>query len=515
MIHRIFNKLISPFCNPILLAFFISFIGFFQIFPAILSLNYKYFIYITLLCTLQSYLILLIYNILPNNIVNKIYIYIITFLILLMHAFTYICNSIFNYEFNIEIAGIISETNVAEILEFCRNYITPLLILKISIFILLSYILLYFIIKHSFNLKPTKYFVFYILVLILAIVSWCRYPSFINYTFLGQIHTFWYVFQRTPEIIKTLTIYDLTQIPEKPKNIIFIIGESHSKDHCSLYGYEKETNPRLEALNQIDTLLIFRNVTSPSNHTLEAFKFFMSTYSKYNSSTEWYSSPSIPEIANLLNYKTYWIANQNKRGFCDNIQSKFSDICHYQIYSHPFFEKWENKAYDEVILPKISEISLDKTPYKFLFISLMGQHVEFYRRYPAQFNHFKISDYNYLPGNQREVIAQYDNATLYNDYIISEIISYFKDEEAIIIYMPDHGVDLFAHDEYFGHGRKNIPESYLASIQIPFLIYATSKYRIRFPEKYLQLKQITSKPFNTDDVIYLIMNIMNVKFSTN
>lgn len=43
--------------------------------------------------------------------------------------------------------------------------------------------------------------------------------------------------------------------------IIVVIGESFSRSHSSLYGYQRQTNPRLMSIK--DSLLIFRNVTSP------------------------------------------------------------------------------------------------------------------------------------------------------------------------------------------------------------------------------------------------------------
>ena len=40
---------------------------------------------------------------------------------------------------------------------------------------------------------------------------------------------------------------------------------------------------------------------------------------------------------------------------------------------------------------------------------------------------------------QRKVLSHYDNATLYNDSIVAEIVKRFQKEDAVIIYVPDHG----------------------------------------------------------------------------
>ena len=54
-----------------------------------------------------------------------------------------------------------------------------------------------------------------------------------------------------------------------------------------------------------------------------------------------------------------------------------------------------------------------------------------------------------LDGKQRNVLADYDNAILYNDSIVDAIISRFEDKEAIIIYMPDHGEECYEGNRGF------------------------------------------------------------------
>ena len=41
------------------------------------------------------------------------------------------------------------------------------------------------------------------------------------------------------------------------------------------------------------------------------------------------------------------------------------------------------------------------------------------------------------------MLAHYDNAILYNDSIVDQIVKRFANEEAVVIYMPDHGEECF------------------------------------------------------------------------
>ena len=63
----------------------------------------------------------------------------------------------------------------------------------------------------------------------------------------------------------------------------------------------------------------------------------------------------------------------------------------------------------------------------------------------ANFSHFGNKDYNrpQLTTDEIEIVKDYDNATYYNDYVINQIISLFEQEEAIVIYLSDHGEECF------------------------------------------------------------------------
>ena len=71
----------------------------------------------------------------------------------------------------------------------------------------------------------------------------------------------------------------------------------------------------------------------------------------------------------------------------------------------------------------------------------MGQHVFYSQRYPKNRTLFTVNDYKdrKLDSKAKQIVAEYDNAMLYNDYVISQIVSRFIDKESVILYLPDHG----------------------------------------------------------------------------
>ena len=88
----------------------------------------------------------------------------------------------------------------------------------------------------------------------------------------------------------------------------------------------------------------------------------------------------------------------------------------------------------------------------------MGNHgPAYYKRYPKQFEQFTPTcRTNQLEDcSQEEIINAYDNALLYTDYFLAEIIGflkkYDKDHKTAMIYLSDHGESLGENGVYL-HG---------------------------------------------------------------
>ena len=162
-------------------------------------------------------------------------------------------------------------------------------------------------------------------------------------------------------------------------------------------------------------------------------------------------------------------------------------------------------------MPVLRSFLTDSVP-AITIVNLMGQHEEFVSRYPSKWNQFKPSDYPELPAHQREAIAQFDNATLYNDYVVASIFDLYKEANALLFYFPDHGLDLYdTTPDYCGHAQESDPRSMEICRQIPFFVYPTDQYREAHPDQVEQLTQAASQPFNIRDLIPLLLKITGYK----
>ncbi len=301
----------------------------------------------------------------------------------------------------------------------------------------------------------------------------------------------------------------------QPPLVIWIIGESLTSHHCSLYGYATPTNPLLQKkVNEGDALL-FTGVKAAELHTQQAFQLMMGTFAKGTPGTKWYDVPTLPDIAKAAGYRTLWISNQSKKGLWDNIVSQYADLCDTAVFIGNMFSGTNRSTIDGELLPVVKRMLARPSAKDFYVIHLMGCHVSFAMRYPSTFAYFKESDYTDYPVKQRKKRATYDNAVRYNDYIVSTLMDMVRHREAVVVYAPDHGLDVFESEPNIAsHGNADNPVSSKAGHDIPFLIYTTKTYRQRHPDIVQRMKESVKRIFDMEDAPYLMMDLMQCDFAS-
>ena len=301
-----------------------------------------------------------------------------------------------------------------------------------------------------------------------------------------------------------------------PSNVVLIIGESFTRSHSSLYNYDKPTNPELSAYRDSSLLFTFDNVDAPASKTSNSILFMLSTYDKADKSShdpkKWYDYTSIIELMQECGYVCYWFSNQERVNNSNCIARIFADACDKEW----FLSKLGKDDY--ILVDSSYELAnnLINRHNSFIIYHLMGSHFDYSHRYPKEFAIFTENDYLKQPQGHRAILASYDNSILYNDYVVSQIINLYKDKDAIILYVPDHGQVMYRDPKspnYYAHGNKDDKVSYALGVEIPFMIIATRHYQKNHPETMQRIKTSSTqaKSWNSDDLPYLIMDLIGVK----
>ena len=295
-------------------------------------------------------------------------------------------------------------------------------------------------------------------------------------------------------------------------DIVLVIGESYNKHHSQLYGYNKPTTPRQQAMAEEGSLVPFSDIVSSWNLTSFVFKPMLSLYA-VGDSGEWCDQPLFPEVFRKAGYHVTFITNQ----FLPQAKEAVYDFSGGFFLNHPevssrLFDKRNIKLYryDDGVLKELMANS-QKPKANLTILHLMGSHVDYRARYPQKsFRRFTPQMYNRpdLTDKQKQTLADYDNSLLYNDSIVKAITNCFVDKEALVIYMPDHGEEIFDDKPYVSGRRHNADIDYRLArneMEIPFWIWGSPKYIENHPYGWQAIQVAKDRPMMTDALPHLLL----------
>lgn len=471
--------------------------------------------------SLFAHLILLAYfsvafcSLLPHQLkkIYLIFIYLLSSIYFLMGTFSYLSMQI-NPRSSIVTA--ILGTNPQEASEFVSTFINAKVILSLIGIPLLLIFFSKWIKKHQKGYKIRLSIGFPLIAICAAL--FLHRPS----VWLDGIASVYYFvlfkYDRCPELAQFATQPRLLRQGPQPKNVVIIIGESEAKSHCSLYGYNLPTNPKLEQLRNDSLLFVYSNVTSPEVLTVDVFKYLLNTFHPEDKSkSKWYESTTLFDVARQSGYKSAWLSNQTKNGMWDNLVGNISELSDTSVFVGNRYYILDREWYDGELIPVTNSLVSKQGDQSLALtiIHLMGSHEQFEKRYPSDYEHFHASDYQDYPEKQRDIRAKYDNSVLYNDFVVSELINIYSDKESIVFYFSDHGLDIFDSDpNHFGHAKPTA-ESREICMQIPFMVYTSPLFQEHFPIITKRIKENYNKSFRTDNLIYAVMDVAGLSFKDN
>lgn len=305
----------------------------------------------------------------------------------------------------------------------------------------------------------------------------------------------------------------------RSKTIVLIIGESYNRNHSSLYGYATPNTPRQKKLLRKGELTTFSDVVSPWNLTSFVFKHLFSLYT-VGDKGDWCDYPLFPELFRKAGYHVTFMTNQ----FLPKAKEAVYD------FSGGFFLNDEtlSKAqfdtrnttlfrFDNGLLCDYEKLKNEGNGKPQLIIfHLKGQHVDYRSRCPKVQKKFDKDYYKELRpelnDKERTILADYDNAVLYNDSIVTAIIDKFRKQDAIVVYVPDHGEEIYDGAHFYGrmHSTEITPRLAHAEFEIPMWIWASRKYKATHHDIWKEIIRSRKRPYMTDAVPYLLMYLAGI-----
>ncbi|AIN57116.1 phosphoethanolamine transferase CptA [Pseudomonas soli] len=298
---------------------------------------------------------------------------------------------------------------------------------------------------------------------------------------------------------------------DAPRTLVLVLGESTTREHMHLYGYDRDTTPNLDALAAHDKgLTVFRNVVSPRPYTIEVMQQIL-TFGDQQHPDRFLTDPSLINLMKQAGYKTFWITNQQTMTKRNTMLTTFSQQTDVPVYLNN--QRNQNASqYDSVVLEPFDKALRDPADKKLIIVHLLGTHMDYRYRYPAQFDHFK--DATGAPAalapEQVRTYNFYDNAVRYNDFVVSDLIKRYSAStpNGFLLYLSDHGEDVYSSGNHDRLGR-NEANPTRPMYTIPFLLWTSPSWQATHPR---DLQAMVNRPYSSAHLIHTLSDLAGLSY---
>lgn len=293
--------------------------------------------------------------------------------------------------------------------------------------------------------------------------------------------------------------------------ILLVIGESYNKHHCYLYNKTGFPNtPKLQKKADEGNLVPYMDVVSPFNHTHAVFKYMFSTWDD-TCSDSWTKHTLFTAAFKKAGYNVFFVTNQFTKKTDDKYNVLGGTIFNQKRLSELQFtgRNEEEHSFDADLLSDIPPVKELTSAPTLLIVQLLGQHVAYKDRYPADKKVFKPSQVKSpfaVTDDQKDIAADYENATHYNDSVIDSLFNMFEGTDMVALYFADHGEEVFDWREKFMRTDEDelLPEVAHYQYEIPFMFYMTDDFLEHHEDIATNIRNAAGRPFILTDLPHLL-----------
>lgn len=411
----------------------------------------------------------------------------------------------------------LAQTNVTESMEYISVNISYFKLISAIIGVLIIGGFVFYTSKFSFNRKGTfsKRIYFFVLMVFLAnclLTAWSVSNTRLAHVLFETSSTLksFAGYQKILESRKHMKIEDsklLNELRSVPDGVyVLVIGESLTRDHMNVYGYNRENTPFQSKAILDPHYTFFNHVYSCYTQTVQVLTYALTEKNQYND-IRLADAFSIIDLARQAGFKTTWISNQSRFGIWDTPIGAIGSQCDDQYWINKYIGTGVvTKNYDSALVPFLRKV--DPTNRRQLIvIHLMGSHVSYWDRYPKEFYFWPV-DQSKKRTKAEIMTDEYDNSVLFNDYVMSQIMNevtnyihadgliYFSDHGELVAERPGHNADQFDY----------------TMVHIPFWVYTSDNYQRTRKDIFNRMIERKNMPFTNDKIYDTLMGMMGLKF---
>jgi heptose-I-phosphate ethanolaminephosphotransferase len=258
------------------------------------------------------------------------------------------------------------------------------------------------------------------------------------------------------------------------QTLVLVIGESTNRQRMGIYGYTRDTTPKLAQMG--NDLLIYRDVSAGIPYTIESLSTAL-TFAGMDGINKAFNELNLISLMQSAGFKVTWITNQQTLTRRNTLLTAFAQLADKAVFLNNN-RRQSARQPDDMVFEPFREALKDTAPKKLVIVHLLGTHFRYDMRYPENFGPF---DGKAPPSSlaetdaERELYNNYDNAVRYNDYVVSQLIEDYRrtDPYGFLLYFSDHGEEVFDVQKFSGRNSAS-PSTNMYSV--PFLLWPSPRW---------------------------------------
>jgi len=293
--------------------------------------------------------------------------------------------------------------------------------------------------------------------------------------------------------------------------VVLIIGESARAQNFSINNYNRETSTKISL---IKNFLSFKNVTPCGNITSYSVSCMLSRQGSANFSLPT-KEESVIKIFEHLNFSTSWFSTQKAFGDNNALMLLASQAQNFYFADQIANKIGGNNIYDEYLLDDL-KLEITRPNDSFIILHSQGSHFLYDDRYPDNFKIFNptCNDKNLKNCSRQQIINSYDNSIAYSDFFINSVVESLKNENALLIYVSDHGQFLGENGIYY-HGPSGSNKESVH--RVPMFLWMSDKLMKNnfYRQKFYNAQKEINKNLSHDNLFYSLLDCAGIESVNN
>ena len=282
---------------------------------------------------------------------------------------------------------------------------------------------------------------------------------------------------------------------------VVAIGESALRTHMSLYGYSRNTTPRMDAMR--GELVVFGKVRADSWLTTNALLSFLTDHDAREGAT---ATSSIPSAAASAGYETALVSSQNHWLGVDGVDGLLFRTCGSKTFLTDLAEG--GTVYDSDMLAPLDEFigGCAGGTGSVAFLHMIGSHRLFSERYPQDMEFFPAdladSETSGLDETLRALVNAYDNSIRFTDSVLGDIVDRLRvlGRPSFMLYFSDHGESPASTTRVDSESLR----------EVPMFIWFSPEYKEAYPEVVADLTRHSWTEIPSDKMFPVFLELFRL-----